>query len=282
MLEELDRYYYRLDQRAHLYALEDLEADGRIFGQPPALILDEVAHMMIEYSSNAATDYLHMRLGQETIEETARELGLQSQTAPCPFVGQFLIMDNHTRPQIDGQTALEFYADDPQRYGEELMQLTAAFSEDAQFHEEAFDWRRNTRRPDIGTQRLFSEQFNSRGTAVEYEDLMARLSLNGLDSAESSFITRRHLEWPMRYSENQELFTNLAYKGGALPGILTTVYYAYPIGETNPVVVALFYHDLHNSIYQRWRRSLAHDEFARWLLYEPQAIPAMRALIESG
>ena len=282
MLEELDRYYYRLDQRAHLYALEDLEADGRIFGRPPALILDEVVHMMIEYSSNAATDYLHMRLGQETIEQTAQELGLQSQTAPCPFVGQFLIMDNHTRPQIDGQTALEFYAADPQRYGEELMQLTAAFSEDAQFHEEALDWRRNTKRPDIVTQRLFSEQFNARGTAVEYAELMARLALNGLDSAESSFITRRHLEWPMRYSENQELFTNLAYKGGALPGILTTVYYAYPIGETNPLVVALFYHDLHNSSYQRWRRSLAHDEFARWLLYEPQAIPAMRALIGSG
>jgi hypothetical protein len=86
----------------------------------------------------------------------------------------------------------------------------------------------------------------------------------------------------MRYSENQELFTNLAYKGGALPGILTTVYYAYPIAETNPIVVALFYHDLHNSTYQGWQRSLAHYELARWLLYEPQAIPAMRALIGSG
>jgi beta-lactamase class A len=117
MLEELDRFYFRLDQRAHRYALEGLEEDGRIFGQPPALILDEVAHMMIEYSSNAATDYLHMRLGQKTIEATAQELGLESQTAPCPFVGQFLIMDNHTRPQIDSQTALEFYTSDPQRYG---------------------------------------------------------------------------------------------------------------------------------------------------------------------
>ena len=278
-VEDLDRFYFRLDQRAHLNALEGLEEDGRIFGTPPALILDEVAHMMIEYSSNAATDYVHTALGQRTIEETALELGIESQTAPCPFVGQFLIMDNHTRPLTSSQTAAEFYNADPLRYGEDVMQLTAAYSEDAEFHEEALAWRRANRRPNLNTQRRFSEQFNARGSAVEYAELMARLALNDLGSDESSFIARRHLEWPMQYSENQELFSNLAYKGGALPGILTTVYYAYPIGETAPLVVALFYHDLPNSTYQQWRRSLAHDEFARWLLYDPQAIPALRSTI---
>ena len=109
---------------------------------------------------------------------------------------------------------------------------------------------------------------------------IARLALNGLNSSESSYIARQHLEWPMRFSENQALFTNLAYKGGSLPGILTTVYYAYPIGETSPIVVALFYHDLPgSSTYRKWRSSLAHDEFARWLLYEPEAIPALRELL---
>ena len=280
VLDDLDRFYYRMDQRAHRNALMGLEEDGRIFGEPPALILDEVAHMMIEYSSNAATDYLHMRLGQERIEQTARDLGLTTQTAPCPFAGQFMIMANHTRPQVSDQAALQFYTKNPARYGEDVMQLTAAFSEDEAFHEQALAWRQSARRPELLTQADFSEQFNARGSAAEYAALMARVALNDMGSPDSSFMVRRHLEWPMQYVENQELFSNVAYKGGALPGILTTLYYAYPLGETSPIVVALFYHDLDNNTYQRWRTSLAHDEFARWLLYEPTAIPALRKLIQ--
>jgi hypothetical protein len=221
-----------------------------------------------------------MRLGQETLEETAISLGLQSQTAPCPFAGQFLIMANHTRPQVSDEAALQFYTKNPEQYGDDVMQLTAAFGEDERFHEQALAWRQGIRRPALAVQAGFSEQFNARGSAAEYAALMARVALNDLSSPDSSFMVRRHLEWPMQYSENQELFSNVAYKGGALPGILTTLYYAYPLGETTPVVVALFYHNLDNDTYQRWRNTLAHDEFARWLLYEPSAIPALRELIQ--
>ncbi len=52
---------------------------------------------------------------------------------------------------------------------------------------------------------------------------------------------------------NQALFSNLGYKNGTLPGILTIVYYAYPIGETAPIVVALFFRDLEGRIYREWR-----------------------------
>jgi len=87
----------------------------------------------------------------------------------------------------------------------------------------------------------------------------------------------------MQFASNQALFSNLGYKNGAMPGILTTVYYAYPIGEVTPVVVALFYRDLPNRTYQQWRRDqLPHDEFARWLLADPRAIPALYAVLNSG
>jgi hypothetical protein len=282
-IADLERFYQpTLDLRAHTDAIEEMTFDGTIFGQPQALLLDGVARMMIEYSSNAATDYLHMRLGQQEIEATARTLELEKQSAPCPFAGQFLTMANHLRPQISGDVAFEAYLAQPELYGEEVIQLTVAFSEDSAFHEEAVAWRRETRRPRGTTQRLFSEQFNAQGTARSYAGLMARLAQNDLSSPESSFIVRRHLEWPMRYLENQTLFSNLGYKGGSLPGILTTVYYAYPLGETNPVVVSLFYRELPGTQYRQWRRTQAHDELARWLLYDPQAMPAVRALLRSS
>ncbi len=280
-LDELEAYYLpNLDLNAHNKAIANLESNGRVFGNPPTILLDEVPGMMIEFSSNAATDYLHMLLGQTVIEETAVSLNLSSQTAPCPWTGQFLAMANHTRALESDEIAIQNYINDPVRYGHEVMLLTAAFSTDPAFRQTAIDWRRDTRRPNGQTQRLFSDNLNAQGSARDYANLMARIALNGLSSGDSSFIVRRYLEWPMRFTANQELFSNLGYKGGSLPGVLTIVYYAYPIGEDTPVVVALFYRGLNGRTYQQWRDNLTYDELARWLLYDPAAIPALNAVLE--
>ena len=60
---------------------------------------------------------------------------------------------------------------------------------------------------------------------------------------------------------------------------MTTVYYAYPEGETAPTVVALFFRDLEGRTSRELRDNLAQDELARWLLYEPEAIPALREVL---
>jgi hypothetical protein len=279
-LDELQAFYLpNIDLGAHSRALSDLEDNGRVFGDPPAVLLDEVPRMMIARSSNAATDYLHLLLGQTRVEETAVALGLTSQTAPCPFLGQFLTMGNHALPNNNGYQAWEQYMADPYSFGRDAMFLTENFSGDPKFRQTAVDWRRRTRQPSGQTQRLFSKDFNARGSAADYAALMARIAQNGLSNGESSFIARRFLEWPMRFADNQTLFSNLGYKNGSLPGILTTVYYAYPKGETAPIVVALFFRDLEGRTSRELRDNLAQDELARWLLYEPEAIPALRAVL---
>jgi hypothetical protein len=281
-LDELEAFYLpNIDLGAHPRALSELEESGRIFGDPPAVLLDEVPGMMIASSSNAATDYLHLLLGQETIEETAAALDLDSQTAPCPFLGQFLVMGNHMTSSNNPYQAWEQYLAEPERFGQEVMLLTEVFSSDAEFRETAVDWRNRTRQPNGQTQRLFTQDFNAQGSADDYAALMARLAQNGLSSSESSYIARRFLEWPMRYPDNQALFSNLGYKNGSFPGILTTVYYAYPQGETVPIVVAIFFRDLPGRTSREMRDNLAQDELARWLLYDPEAIPALRALLSS-
>jgi hypothetical protein len=279
-LDELEAFYLpNIDLGAHSRALSELEDNGRVFGSPPTILLDEVPGMMIASSSNAATDYLHLLLGQRTLEETAVSLGLTSQTAPCPFLGQFLVMGNHILPQDNDYQAWESYLADPVSFGRDAMLLTEAFSSDDEFRQTAIDWRRQTRLPSGRTQRLFSQDFNAQGSAADYSALMARIAQNGLNNGESSYIARRFLEWPMRFADNQALFSNLGYKNGSLPGILTTVYYAYPKGETAPVVVALFFRDLEGRTSREMRDNLAQDELARWLLYDPEAIPALRAVL---
>lgn len=282
-LDDLDAFYFpSTDLGAHERAVADLLEKGRIFGQPQAMLLDGVPGMMISQSSNAATDYLHLLLGQHEIEETAVALGLQNQTAPCPFLGQFLIMANYASEYNNSYQAWEFYMDNPEQYGHDVMLLTEEFSSNDQFRQMAIDRRQQTREPNGQAQRLFSHEFNARGSARDYAGLMARISQNGLNTPESSFTVRRNLEWPMLFDTNQALFSNLGYKNGYLPGILTTVYYAYPLDGSSPIVVALFYRDLETSTYRQWRNNFEHDELARWLLSDPQAISTLAAVLQTS
>lgn len=279
-LADIEAFYQpTLDLGAHDDAIAWLSAQGRVFGDDPTVVLDAVPEMMIEFSSNAATDYLHMRLGQARIEQTAIDLGLTSQTAPCPFVGQFLAMGNHLTPPQSDSTLVQGYLDDPLAYGNTVMALTLAFSTDAEFRAEAIAWRRATRSPDARTQRVFSHALNAHASPRDYATLMGRLALNAATSPDAAYTVRRILEWPTRFDANQAYFSNIAYKGGSLPGILTVAYYAWRYDDNSPIVVAFFLRDLPGQTYSTWRRDVAHDEFARWLLIDPDAIPLLRAVL---
>ena len=281
---DLERFYLPgYDLGAHNRSLRALDEQGLLLTNPERVRMEDVPWLMVRYSSNSAADYLHDLLGQARIEQTAVALNLTSQTAPCTWVGQFLAMANHTREAYSDSQAVLGYVADPAGYGAEVALLADAFSNDEDFRQDEINWHAQTRRPSVETQRLFGHELNAHGSAGDYAGLMARIAQNGLSNPESSFLARRYLEWPMVFPDNQVLFSNLGYKNGALPGILTTVYYAYPKGESAPIVVAFFYKDLPRSTYQQWRRNqLPHDELARWLLAEPQAIPLLAALLSDN
>jgi len=286
-LAELDRYYLpNFDLGAHRRAVAELREEGRLLGVAPdeAVLLQDVAWMMIRHSSNAAADYLHLRLGQARLEETAVALGLNAppaaHSAPCTFLGQFLMMGNHVRGAVNDRALLAALVDDPAgaaAYGAEVALLADAYVNDATFRSAEQAWRSRTRGPSIDTQRTFAARLAPQGTAGAYAALMSRLAQNGLSNTDSSFQARRLLEWPNQFEANQELFSNVGYKNGSLPGVLTTAYYAYRWDDLAPVVVVLFFRDLPQDTYRDWRFDLPHDELARWLLADPAAIPALAA-----
>lgn len=275
-LAELERYYLpNSDLGAHPRAVATLVEEERVFGNPPSILLEDVPRMMMEFSSNAATDYLHMLLGQERIEQTALNLGMRHQTAPCPFLGQFLLMGRRD----EGLAPVEALIAAPQTYSRDVIALTEQYIQDNAFRNELRPWQGRDRRPSLQAQQLFSEYLNAHGTAREYANLMAQIALNTLGPWEESVRIRRYMEWPTHFEDNQQQLAWLGYKGGSLPGVLTVAYYAQPWDAAQPVVVALFFHNLPTDTYREWRRSLPHDELARWLLREREATPAIHALL---
>ncbi len=280
-LSEMDRYYLPgTDLGAHAQALDEAEAGDLIGRDPPSTPLEEIPWMMIRHSSNAAADFLHMAIGQEGVERTALELDLTSQTAPCPWIGQFLAMSNHERDG-DNRSAVTGYMADPSSYGFEVMRLTESFANDAAFREAELS--RRSRRGQVVIQQLFADTLNPQASAGDYARLMARIMTNGLGSSYANILVRRVLEWPKTFPTNQELFSTVGYKNGSLPGVLTTVYYGQRLEDGKQVVVALFYRRLPMQTYRSWRQNLPHDELARWLLADPEAISLLRDwLVGSG
>lgn len=277
-LAELERYYLpHSDLNAHRRAVEALSDEGRVSGEPPAVLLEDVPRMMIEYSSNAATDYLHQLLGQERIERTILDLGLTSHSAPCPFLGQFLLMGAGGNDLEQVSSLIR----DPERYSREVWRIAQQYAADGDAREEPGGWQRRGRRPSLAAQALFSEGLNARASAGDYARLMALIANNQIAPWEQNVRIRRYLEWPTHIPANQETLAWLGYKGGTLPGVLTAAYYAQPWDRAQPVVAAVFFHDIPLDMYRQWRHTLPQDELARWLLYDREAIPTLRALLSS-
>lgn len=279
-LSEMEKFYLPgMDLGSHRRALQDLENRGLVAFDPPMTPMEEIPGMMIRYSSNAAADYLHLLVGQELIEETAVSLSLKTQTAPCPWIGQFLAMKNYKSTGSD-LAAVRKFIQDPGLYSSEVMRLTDAFITDSEFLSKSLVSRSS--RASIQAQSLFAENLNSQGSAGDYARLMAQILSNELASSYQNILVRRTLEWPRIFPDNQELFRVIGYKSGSLPGVLTTVYYAERLTDQARVVVALFYRRLPMSTYRDWRQTLPHDEFARWILSDPKAIPGLKNLLDDS
>jgi beta-lactamase class A len=274
-LADLEAFYLpNSDLGAHPQALAALREEGLVDESAQTIALEQVPRMMMQYSSNAATDFLHFLLGQERLEQTIIDLGLLTHTAPCPFLGQFLLMGTG-----DERSTVDALLTEPRQYAQDVMALTSAYSTDPALRDEVGGWRGRWRRPTLETQAYFSNHLNTTAAATDYARLMAAIAENQLGPWEQSVRIRRYLEWPTQFSANQEKLAWLGYKGGSLPGVLTVAYYAQPWDRERPVVAVLFFRNLPLEVYRQWRQTLPHDELARWLLRERDAIPTLHRIL---
>jgi D-alanyl-D-alanine carboxypeptidase len=276
-LDDLEKVYLpRIDLGAHERAMDELEEKRLIAGDPPATPLEEIPGLMIRHSSNAAADFIHLAIGQHQLEETIIELGLESHTAPCPWIGQFLILANHERIGSN-RSAVESYITNPARFAEDVMALTIKFVTDKEFRNEEIAWRR--RQPSFDVWKLYAENLNAKGSPRDYARLLSQILSNEIATPYVNLIVRRALEWPIEIPENQDQFSIIGYKGGSLPGILTTAYYGQRQIDGRRIVVVLFFRDLPRNTYQAWLADHSHDELARWLLSDEDAIEYLRQLL---
>lgn len=265
-LADIEQFYLpRTDLGAHNRALRQLDAQ--------TLTQDDAVQMMMRYSANSASDYIHHLLGQTVIEQTILDLNLGPHTAPCLFLGRFIGMANLSSSEMAAlnQNSAE--------YGASVTYWADLYRENEQFKLAAQGaWSRG-RQPNLQNQALFVDTFETRGTAAGYASLMARIASGQIGSP----ALQQQLEWPLEaFESNQIHYQRIGYKNGNMPGVLTTAYYSQPYWSDQPIVVVLFYKNLPLPVYREWRRTLTHDALAHWLMQNPQAIHILHVLRDAA
>lgn len=271
-LDSVDVYYVPLtDGGAHPQARAWLRATGRARGETVAL--DDLAQVMIRYSSNAATDYLLARLGQDAVLQSPERAGAHASDPPLPISGLFGGANARGAPVSPGDAFARAarYRSDPgfrrlHRIAQVLTPIRLSY----------FEQRRN------------SDALPA-GTAEDYAGLMARAYEGTLVSDSVSTRVRDVLGWPMQFGWSQDRFETYGLKGGSVAGVLTQAAYARPRSEARGpaggrepgagIVVALFVQGLPRHVFEVWYSGMPFADFTTRMLTDPVFFERVRTAV---
>lgn len=260
-LSDLDRFYLaNTDGNAHpnwLSEIQKLEKEKN-----GSVALKEVAAGMIQYSSNANTDFLIWKLGLEEINATVARLGLQPHDAIFPPVGSLFVplayQDLKETGLINarikdmgqekfGKVAMDFH----QRLRTaEVKELKAQFEQVSLDHDFQYLWSNylpgSSPQAYVGLlQKLNSKTYFSTTVYRHLDPLMERLMTNPV---------------------NQQWLSHAGMKGGSTLWVLTKASYATD-KSGNSTELAYFFNDLSLLSSQRLQQSM--NAFELKILTDP-------------
>ncbi len=271
-VQKLLQYYIPdSDGGAHDAWLNSLR--GSADAPPDKVTLLEVAQGMIQFSSNANTDYLLSVLGVHQINQTLIRLGLQSHDKLFPLSIAFTIPAylNQSDPASAALLTERLREMSASAIGEIACELHLQIQKDGDQRVIPPSHHKITRQQHV--QRAVSEKL-PRSTAREYAQLMKRIyGDETLLPPKARQLFRSIMERKLREGSP---FNYMCHKGGSTISIINEVVYAED-RQGRTVEVALFMHNF-NPTDRTWLNAKL-DLFIRGLLVDEQFVhQARRAL----
>ena len=221
---------------------------------------DVAAIGMMQYSSNAAADYVLARLGVVAWDDLLKALGMTSTDPPHALSAIPLLMNNHEtgKPTLSGVSALsttqgttffEQYVNDPDWRQAELV------------------YRATERRifPGWNIQTAILQQHTATGTTTDFLNALRVIygPGDGL-TAGAKILVRSALRWN-GYESIDAAYSEYGSKLGFYSGgVLTLVAYGHPYGG-QPVISATFLRNIPQRTYYQLLREDSIGDLAHWL-----------------
>lgn len=227
-LEELNRFYFQgSDGGAHPAWLAEIEGDSATIRQ--------ITQGMIEFSSNANTEWLSAFLGLQPINARLVELGIYNHDEIYYLVSS-LFVANERFPNSEGAPLV----DSLQALSDEEY-LTITHKIHAQL---VADTSYMTGVPLIGldVQRVWSDRLPA-STTQAYASLMQKLNSKTYFDETTYQYLDEIMEWLMKNPTNREWLAHSGMKGGSTAFVLTKALYATD-KDGNTTEMAYFMDDL--------------------------------------
>ncbi len=225
-----------------------------------SISLWDVARLgMIQYSSNAASDYVLHRLGEVDWDALYSALKLTGTDTPEPLGVIAMLMDNHetgrtTQASVTAlsvekaQAQFDSYISDPAWREAEIAYRVA--------HGPAVDWEAQAR---------VLQRYTVKGTAQDFLNVLTAIYGDGGPLSDvTKWMARSALQWhDNAYVDSMyaEYGSKLGFYAG---GTLTLVAYGEPYIGT-PVISAAFFRNIPRDVYNAMRRQDSIGELAHWM-----------------
>lgn len=263
-LAEINRYWIPgTDGNAHQMWMDALDGAETV-------TLLQVANSMIQFSSNAAPDYLLSRLGTEGFPDLYEMLGLENTDLPIYYTGLILELSNHESgvPTLEDVAAL-----DEDNFYEDHEHWLDLFVNDAAWREAELAFRDS---PTVGlpnpdVQAAFMDRFAMRGSARDMLRIMDAAYTGDILANQAQVIMRTILNWPLdAMPANRAVYQSLGIKDGAFASVFTSAWFVRPRGQRS-VSLAIFYRDIPFDTWFAWVQT-----------YEYQAVEIQAISTEAG
>ncbi len=261
-LEALDQFYVpNTDGGAHPEWLESVAEkveDGQI-------AIREITKGMIEYSSNANTEWLSAKLGLEHINNRLDSLGVEDHTE-IYYIVSALFVGKEMFPTLEGEALAEqLRAMSMTDYIAATRRIHRKLSTDTTYKQELGDLRMNI-------QRVWSDKLPA-STAAEYAGILQKINSRSFFSAATHRYLDEVMEYLMEDPDNRAWLAWAGTKGGSTAFVLTKALYATD-KQGYRTELAYFFNDL--GIFENQRLQMSINEFELGILTDA----AFRTAIE--
>lgn len=252
--KDLNIYYVpKTDGGAHPRWLEKLE------GKP--ITLREVAKGMIQYSSNANTEYLCHLLGLENINRQRERLGLKNHTE-VHYIVSALFVSKELFPATKDKEIFDKLKEVPiDEYIATTVSIHDKLNNDSIYKDELG-------KLSLDVQRNWSDNLPA-STTTDYVSIMQKLNSKSYFSKDVNGYLGELLEGMMENPANQSWLVHSGTKGGSTAFVLTKALYATD-KKGNTTELAYFFNDL--KIMENVQLQLNLNDFELSVLSKPQFV----------
>ncbi|PFE06228.1 D-alanyl-D-alanine carboxypeptidase [Bacillus cereus] len=247
-LQDLEKYYVPdTDAGAHPAWLEDAKIRNAIKNEK--LSLEEVAIGMIHFSSNANTTYLLERLGLERVNESLKELELNSHDAFYPYTSA-LYMRGYAEKELhisEDQSLEVLRKMSMDEYRKHALQIHEWMKD-----EEEWKKRNIPLKADIEFQRIWSDRLVS-ATAKDYMNLIRKIN----NRNEFPKAMQDEIERIFKGTVKDRIYEHAGKKGGSTAFVLTNSFYGTD-KEGNRVEIVFMSNDLDKITYKKLENNVNH------------------------